>query len=151
MIIKNITKKPISATATILSFKKGDVVPIKINKSIEIVVVPNLGDLNAHQDNVGIILEEEKILKILSKRYKNVSITKVNSEEDLEKMVIRKPDLVFSGVKYFYFNNICIPVIKCLFNKKNKHIVGSDVRMTVLIIQGIVPPDLPLMLATATK
>ena len=54
---------------------------------------------------MGIILEEEKILKILSKRYKNVSITKVNSEEDLEKMVIRKPDLVFSGVKYFYFNN----------------------------------------------
>ena len=52
--------------------------------------------------------------------------------------------------QYFYFNNICIPVIKCLFNKKNKHIVGSEVRMTVLIIQGIVPPDLPLMLATAT-
>ena len=84
MIIKNITKKPISATATILSFKKGEVVPIKINKSIEIVIVPNLGDLNAHQDNVGIILEEEKILKILSKRYKNVSITKVNTEEDFE-------------------------------------------------------------------
>ena len=76
-----------------------------IDKSIEIVIVPNFGDVNAHQDNVGIILEEEKILKILSKRYKNVSITKVNSEEDLEKMVIRKPDLVFSGVKYFYFNN----------------------------------------------
>ncbi len=105
MIIKNITKKPISITAAILPFKKRNVVPIKINKSIEIVIAPNLGDLNAHQDNVGIILEEEKILKILSKRYKNVSITKVNSEEDLEKMVIRKPDLVFSGVKYFYFNN----------------------------------------------
>ena len=105
MIIKNIAKKPISTTATILPFKKGNDVPIKINKSIEIVVVPNLGDLNAHQDNVGIILEEEKILKILSKRYKNVSITKINSEEDLEKLVIRKPDLVFSGVKYFYFNN----------------------------------------------
>ena len=105
MIIKNITKKPIPITAAILPFKKGNVVPIKINKSIETVIVPNLGDLNAHQDNVGIILEEEKILKILSKRYKNVSITIVNSEEDLEKMVIRKPDLVFSGVKYFYFNN----------------------------------------------
>jgi len=75
MIIKNITKKPISTIAAILPFKKGNVVPIKINKSIEIVIVPNLGDINAHQDNVGIILEEEKILKILSKRYKNVSIT----------------------------------------------------------------------------
>ena len=102
MIIKNITKKSISTTAAILPFKKSNVVPIKINKSIEIVIVPNLGDLNSHQDNVGIILEEEKILKILSKRYKNVLITEINSEEDLEKLVIRKPDLVFSGVKYFF-------------------------------------------------
>jgi len=105
MIIKDITEKQNSVTATILPFKKNNVFPIKINKSIEIVIVPNFGDVNAHQDNVGIILEEEKILKILSKRYKNVLITEINSEEDLEKLAIRKPDLVFSGVKYFYFNN----------------------------------------------
>jgi len=105
MIIKDITERHISTTGAILPFKKNNIFPIKINKSIEIVIVPNLGDVNAHQDNVGIILEEEKILKILSKRYKNVSITVVNSEEDLEKLVIRKPDLVFSGVKYFNFNN----------------------------------------------
>jgi len=105
MIIKNITDKTIPTTATILPFKKNNVFPIKINKSIEIVIVPNFGDINAHQDNVGIILEEEKILEILSKRYKNVLITEINSEEDLEKLIIRKPDLVFSGVKYFYFNN----------------------------------------------
>jgi D-alanine-D-alanine ligase len=105
MIIKNITSKPISTTASVLPFKKNNVFPIKINKSIEIVVVPNFGDVNDHQDNVGIILEEQKILKILSKRYKNVSITKINSEEDLENLLIRKPDLVFSGVKYFHFNN----------------------------------------------
>ena len=105
MIIKNITDKPISTAASIIPFKKNNIFPIKINKSIEIVVVPNFGDANAHQDNVGIILEEEKILKILSKRYKNVLITEINSEEDLEKMSIRKPDLVFSGVKYFHFNN----------------------------------------------
>ena len=105
MIIKNITDKTIPTTATILPFKKNNVFPIKINKSIEIVIVPNFGDINAHQDNVGIILEEEKILEILSKRYKNVLITEINSEKDLEKLVIRKPDLVFSGVKYFTFNN----------------------------------------------
>ena len=105
MIIKNITDKTIPTTATILPFKKNNLFPIKINKSIEIVIVPNFGDINAHQDNVGIILEEEKILEILSKRYKNVLITEINSEEDLEKLIIRKPDLVFSGVKYFYFNN----------------------------------------------
>ena len=105
MIIKNITNKATPTTAAILPFKKNNIFPIKINKSIEIVVVPNFGDVNAHQDNVGIILEEKKILRILSKRYKNVLITEINSEKDLEKLAIRKPDLVFSGVKYFTFNN----------------------------------------------
>ena len=64
-----------------------------------------MGEINSHQDNVGIILEEKKVLKILSKRYENVLITEINSEEDLESLVKRKPDLVFSGVKYFSFNN----------------------------------------------
>ena len=105
MIINDITKKPVSIANAVLLFKKKNVVPIKINKSIEIVIVPNLGGINSHQDNVGIILEEKNILKILSKRYKNVSITEINSEEDLEALVKRKPDLVFSGVKYFIFNN----------------------------------------------
>ena len=31
-------------------------------------------------------------------------ITEINTEKDLEALVKRKPDLVFSGVKYFYFN-----------------------------------------------
>ena len=105
MIINDITKKPVSIANAVLLFKKKNVDPIKINKSIEIVIVPNLGGINSHQDNVGIILEEKNILKILSKRYKNVSITEINSEEDLEALVKRKPDLVFSGVKYFIFNN----------------------------------------------
>ena len=61
--------------------------------------------INSHQDNVGIIIEEKNVLRILSKRYKNVLITEINSEEDLEALVKRKPDLVFSGVKYFFFNN----------------------------------------------
>ena len=105
MITNDITKKPVSIANAVLLFKKKNVVSIKINKSIEIVIVPNLGGINSHQDNVGIILEEKNILKILSKRYKNVSITEINSEEDLEALVKRKPDLVFSGVKYFIFNN----------------------------------------------
>jgi D-alanine-D-alanine ligase len=105
MITNDITKKPISIAANVLPFKKKNVVSLKINKSIEIVIVPNLGEIDSHQDNVGIILEEKKVLKILSKRYKSVSITEINSEEDLEALVKRKPDLVFSGVKYFFFNN----------------------------------------------
>ncbi|MDB9746961.1 D-alanine--D-alanine ligase [Candidatus Pelagibacter sp.] len=105
MIIKDITKQEILEIGNILPLKKNNIIPIKINKTIEIVVVPNLGEVNSHQDNVGIILEEKKILKILSKRYKNVLITEINSEEDLEQLVKRKPNLVFSGVKYFFFNN----------------------------------------------
>jgi len=105
MIIKDVTKPEIRVTGNILSSKKNNIILTKINKTIEIVIVPNLGKINSHQDNVGIILEEKKILKILSKRYKNVSITEINSEEDLEALVRRKPDLVFSGVKYFLFND----------------------------------------------
>ena len=105
MIIKDIAKQGIPEIGNILPLKKNNIIPIKINKSIEIVVVPNFGEINSHQDNVGIILEEKKVLRILSKRYKNVLITEINSEEDLEALVKRKPDLVFSGVKYFYFNN----------------------------------------------
>jgi len=105
MIIKDITKEEISAIGKILPLRKNNILTIKSIKTIEIVIVPNFGEVNSHQDNVGIILEEEKILKILSKRYKNVSITEINCEQDLEELVARKPDLVFSGVKYFSFNN----------------------------------------------
>ena len=105
MIIKDIAKKDISVIGNILPLKKNDNIKIKINKTIEIVVVPNFGKVNSHQDNVGIILENKKVLRILSKQYKNVLITEINSEEDLYQLVKRKPDLVFSGVKYFLFNN----------------------------------------------
>jgi len=87
----------------ILFSKKKYFYPNKIDKTIEIVIVPKLADITANQKNVGIILDEKLILKILSKRYNNVSITEINTENDLKKLALRKPDLVFSGVKYFYF------------------------------------------------
>ena len=102
MIIKDITEKQISTTGTILPFKK-NIFPNKIDKTIEIVIVPKLADITANQQNVGIVLDEKLILKILSKRYRNVSITEIITENDLKKLALRKPDLVFSGVKYFYF------------------------------------------------
>ena len=105
MIIKDIAKQGIPEIGNILPLIKNNIIPIKINKTIEIVVVPNLGEVNSHQDNVGIVIEEKNILRILSKRYKDVLITEINSEQDLEALVKRKPDLVFSGVKYFFFNN----------------------------------------------
>ena len=79
--------------------------PNKIDKTIEIVIVPKLADITANQKNVGIVLDEKLILNILSKRYRNVSITEVITENDLKKLALRKPDLVFSGVKYFYFGD----------------------------------------------
>ena len=105
MIIKDITKQEIPEIGNILPLKKNNIFPIRIDKTIEIVTVPKLANKKENQKNVGIVLEEKIILKILSKRYKNVLITEINTEKDLEKLVIRKPDLVFSGVKYFYFNS----------------------------------------------
>jgi len=105
MIIKDITGKKIPIAPSIIHLKKNNIFPIRIDKTIEIVTVPKLVDKNENQKNVGIVLDEKIILKILSKRYKNVLITEINTEKDLEKLTIRKPDLVFSGVKYFYFNN----------------------------------------------
>ncbi len=46
-----------------------------------------MGEINSHQDNVGIIIEEKNVLRILSKRYKDVLITEINSEENLEALV----------------------------------------------------------------
>jgi D-alanine-D-alanine ligase len=103
MIIKEVSKLPALLPAIILPVKKNKIFTFKIDKSIEIVVVSKPRSINSHQENVGIILEEKKILKILLKRYKHVLITKISTERDLQRLVTRKPDLVFSGVKYFLF------------------------------------------------
>jgi D-alanine-D-alanine ligase len=49
-------------------------------------------------------LDENLILEILSKSYENVVITVIKTENDLKALAKRKPDLVFSGVKYFIFD-----------------------------------------------
>ena len=113
MIIKDITEGRIKKGGVVLPLRK-NIFQIKINKSIEIVIVHNPGEKNFHQDNVGIILEENKILKILSKRYVDVSITKINNKKDLDRLLKRRPDLVFSGVKYFNFDNEKVWLNDCL-------------------------------------
>jgi len=113
MIIKDITEHKTKKTGIVMPFKK-NIFQIKINKSIEIVTVHNPGERNSHQDNVGIILEENKILKILSKRYVKVTITEINEKTDLNELLKRKPDLVFSGVKYFIFNEEKVWLNDCL-------------------------------------
>ena len=85
MIINNITEHKNKKNGVILPFVKKNIFKIKINKSIEIVTVHNPGDKNFHQDNVGIIIEESKILKILSKRYAHVLITEIRYKKDLNR------------------------------------------------------------------
>jgi len=104
MIIEDVKKNKNLVTSKNHYLKKNNVLPIKINKKIEIIIVPKPINLNEHQKNVGIKLDEKLILKIISRRYMHVLITEINSEKDLENMALRKPDLVFSGVKYFNFN-----------------------------------------------
>jgi D-alanine-D-alanine ligase len=104
-------KKSIEIVATsnnvqkILPFDKKYVFPQKIDKTIEIVIVHKLDDIALSQKNVAIKLDENLILEILSRHYRNVSITTINTKNDLKKLALRKPDLVFSGVKYFYFDD----------------------------------------------
>ena len=44
MIIKDINKQQIPIAGNILPINKDNIIPIKIDKKIEIVVVPNLGE-----------------------------------------------------------------------------------------------------------
>ena len=89
----------------VVTFPKKNIFFNLINKSIEILIVPKPHDTNINQSNVGIILDELLIFKILSKHYQKVLITEIKTKKDLAKLALRKPDLVFSGVKYFLFNN----------------------------------------------
>ena len=58
-----------------------------------------------NRKSVGIKLDENLILEILSKSYEKVVITVIENENDLKSLIKRKPDLVFSGIKYFNFEN----------------------------------------------
>jgi D-alanine-D-alanine ligase len=75
----------------------------KIDKTIEIITVPKLADPTKNQKNVGIVLDGDLIQEILAKNYEAVIITEINNHDDLDRLVTRNPDLVFSGVKYFDF------------------------------------------------
>jgi len=73
----------------------------KINKTIEIITIPPLLDSQAVHLNIGIELDEHLICNILSDVYQHVRVTEINSQDELDQLASRHPDLVFSGVKYF--------------------------------------------------
>lgn len=71
---------------------------MKKQKHIEIVVT----------NTVGLNLMTSSTIKTvkasLKKNYQNVSVTIIENEKDLNDLIRRKPDLVFSGVKYLGFD-----------------------------------------------
>jgi D-alanine-D-alanine ligase len=75
-----------------------------INRYIEIVTIPKRANSTTNRKNVGIELNEETIFNILSENYEKVLITIIKTEDDLKNLIERKPDLVFSGIKYFNFD-----------------------------------------------
>jgi D-alanine-D-alanine ligase len=74
----------------------------KEKRSIEILIVPSVTG-QVHQKNVAINIDPQLIQRVLSKFFTSVQVTEISSIACLDKLVARKPDLVFSGVKYFTF------------------------------------------------
>ena len=72
---------------------------MKIQRHIEIVVTNTVGL------NIMIKSSVEAVRKSLSKKYTNVSVTRIKCQKDLDELIQRKPDLVFSGVKYLGFDD----------------------------------------------
>lgn len=68
---------------------------MKNQKYIEIVLA-NVVNLNHMPDSVG---------KALEKSYQKVSVTIIENETDLDELIQKKPDLVFSGVKCLDFDD----------------------------------------------
>ena len=93
-------------------------------KSIEVLVVPK-SQVEGHQKNVAITIDQNLIKDILSKFYSSVVITEVSSENCLEKMAKRRPDLVFSGVKYFDFEEQQI-WLNDFLDQQNISYIGSN-------------------------
>ena len=104
-LLENKIEKFEGISQNIVNFPNSNIFTKLLSKSIEIVTVPKLKNSNINQANVGIVLNEMIIFKILSKHYKKVLITEIKTKKDLTRLALRKPDLVFSGVKYFHFNN----------------------------------------------
>ena len=78
----------------------------KIGKYIEIVTVPESASPQRALQNVGITLDIPLIFDVLSRCYDRVSVSVIRTENDLDKLILKKPDLVFSGIKYFCFEGL---------------------------------------------
>jgi len=103
------TKKGVTLLEKITLPKKKNI-KIKNNKfkdlrSIEILTNNKTIHFKENHSSIGINMDTNLIYEILSKTFTNVKLTKIENEFDLNKLVKRKPKLVFSGIKYFKFKN----------------------------------------------
>ncbi len=78
---------------------------MEIDKYIEIVTIPENTLPKKYRQNVGITLDIPIISEVLRQRYEKVSVSVIKTEDDLKELVLKKPNLVFSGIKYFCFND----------------------------------------------
>lgn len=86
----------------------------RLNQDIAIdVVTTDIADLAMM--GFGSIDNCRQVCDALSKRYENVSLQIISCQEDLGKLVLRKPDLVFAGIKYLVFSDA--PITKCSQDK----------------------------------
>ena len=74
-------------------------------RSIEILTNNKTMHFKKNHSSIGINMDTNLIFEILSKTFANIKLTKIENEFDLNKLVKRKPKLVFSGIKYFKFKN----------------------------------------------
>ena len=88
-----------------LNIKHNQKIILKDFRSIEILTNNLTIKFKENHDSIGINLDTNLIFKILSKEFVNIKVTKIDSQFDLKQLVKRKPKLVFSGIKYFNFNN----------------------------------------------
>ena len=100
---------------------------IKIDKYIEIVMIE--GDIK--QKNIAIDIDARKILEILDQHYTKVAVSVIRTEDDLQNLINKKPDLIFSGVKYFSFCNEENNLVKIIWlndylDKHNISYIGSN-------------------------
>ena len=77
----------------------------KIDNYIEIVISDTCKDPYSERLQIGVELDTKILKRILSKVYKKVCISKISTLQDLQELISKKPDLVFSGLKYFDIKN----------------------------------------------
>ena len=94
MIVRN----PVNLTSKSIPFSTQ---PFEKFGRIEIVVV----SAKQPSKNVAINFDPEVIRCILLQRFARVEVTIIKTLKDLDDLAKRQPDLVFSGVKYFNFDN----------------------------------------------